>query len=128
MSQLNSSVKPWPLSVARSTGSENQDLLHALLCSSAIDEISDVDDYDAVRSYATHQGLKADESGKIAIGLIFWVYPTTLHGPYHENERRGIEKHGVLLTVESGASVDEVVKRVKDGVRPNEIVHVHICA
>ncbi|KAF5389087.1 hypothetical protein D9757_004952 [Collybiopsis confluens] len=124
MSQLNSAVKPWPFSVARSTGSENRDLLHALLCSSVIDEISNVDDYDAVRSYAIHQG-KVDASGKIAIGLIFWVYPTTLCGPYHENERHEMERHGVLLTVEPGTSVEEVVRRAKD-VQYHDIVHEHI--
>ena len=110
MSEINS--KPWPLSVARSTGAENNDLLHALLAASTFDEISNADDFTAVEGYIQNQG-RVDDSGKTTVGLVFWVYPTGLHGPYHETEDRQIKQHGVLLTVEPGVSVAEVVSRAR---------------
>ncbi len=119
--------KPWPLSVARTTGTENYGLLHALLATSSFDEISDADDYTAVQRYVKSQG-RADDSGKTTVGLVFWIYPTGLHGPYHETEYHQIKQHGVLLTVEPGVLVAEVVKRARAVLKDDVIVHEHVSA
>ena len=125
MSQTN--PKPWPLSVARTTGMENYGLLQALLAASTFDEISNADDYAGVQRYVKAQG-RADDLGKTTVGLVFWVYPTGLYGPYHETEYHQIKQHGVLLTVEPGVSVAEVVKRAKEGLKDDVIVHEHVSA
>ena len=54
------------------------------------------------------------------------MYPTELHGPYHETEDHQIKQHGVLLTVEPGVSVAEVVRRARAGLRDDVLVHEHI--
>ena len=68
-----------------------------------------------------------DDSGKTTVGVVFWVYPTGLHGPYHETKDRQIKQHGVLLTIEPGVSVAEVVSKARAGLRDDVIiVHEHI--
>ena len=118
------SPKPWPLSVSRSTGTENSSLLHALLAASTFDEISNIDDYATVQAYAASAG-RANDSGMTTVGIVFWVYPTGLHGPYHETDDGQIEQHGVLLTVEAGAPVAEVVETARARLT-SAIVHAHI--
>ena len=118
------SPKPWPLSVSRSTGTENSSLLHALLAASTFDEISNIDDYATVRAYVASTG-RANDSGMTTVGIVFWVYPTGLHGPYHETDDGQIEQHGVLLTVEAGAPVAEVVETARARLT-SAIVHAHI--
>ena len=117
--------KPWPCSVARSTGEKSHDLLQALLATSAFDEISNADDFTGVQNYARNRG-KADHSGKTTVGLVFWVYPTGLYGPYHETEDKQIKEHGVLLTVEPGALVSEVVERARAALKDDIVVHEHV--
>ena len=104
------SPKPWALSVSRSTGTENSGLLHALLAASTFDEISNIDDYATVQAYAASAG-RANDSGMTTVGIVFWVYPTGLHGPYHETDDGQIEQHGVVLTIEAGAPVAEEWKQ-----------------
>jgi len=78
-----------------------------------------------VQRYVISQG-RTDNSGKTTLGLVFWVYPTGLYGPYHETEDHQIKQHGLLLTVEPGVSIEEVVKRAKAGLKDNVIVHEHV--
>src|SRR5258708_26994924 len=85
MSQTNLNRMPWPLSVARTTWTECSGLLQSLLATSAFDEISNADDYASVQRYVKSQG-RAGNSGKTTLGLVFWIYPTGLYGPYHETE------------------------------------------
>lgn len=117
--------KPWPFSTSRSTGTENSSLLQALLATSCFDEISNIDDFTGIRDYVRNRG-RVDDSGTTTIGLVFWVYPTGLHGPYHEKEDGQIQQHGILLTIEEGASVARVVETVRACMPSDTIVHVHI--
>jgi hypothetical protein len=123
----NSNPTPWPISVARTTGTQCSALLQSLLATSTFDEISNADDYASVHRYVKSQG-RADNSGNTTLGLVFWVYPTGLYGPYHETEDHKIKQHGLLLTVEPGVSVEEVVKRARAGLEDDVIVHEHVGA
>ena len=123
MSQITH--KQWPFSVSRSTGEMNKGLLHALLATSNFDEISNADDFIAVHNYVKSQG-RVDDSGKTTVGLTFWVYPTGLHGPYHETEDHQIKQHGVFLTAEPGVSVTQVVEAARARLEGDKILHEHI--
>ncbi|TFY76547.1 hypothetical protein EWM64_g7464 [Hericium alpestre] len=114
----------WPFTTARSTGTEHQDLLAALLTADTLDEISNADDYDAVARYIRSQG-RVDVTGKIICGLAFWLYPTGLYGPYHEVQG-GIHKYGTLITVEPGALLDDAMARIKSALRQDGIAHEHV--
>ncbi|KAJ8516674.1 hypothetical protein ONZ45_g6026 [Pleurotus djamor] len=121
-----STFTAWPWYNAESTGSASQGLLYALLGVGKFDEISDVDDFTAVKDYVNNQG-KADENGRTTVGLAFWVYPTGMHGPYHEASPGQFEEHGLLLTVEPGVTADKVVERVRI-TRGNLLKHKHVRA
>ncbi|KAI0065758.1 hypothetical protein BV25DRAFT_1592321 [Artomyces pyxidatus] len=118
----------WPLSAARSTGIENYPLLCAMLAAGGtIDEISNADDYSAVERYISGQG-RADKTGRTRFGLIFWLYPTGMRGPYHETDEGKIEQHGTLITVEPGILVEEAVVKVEAALREDGIAHEHVAA
>ena len=71
--------KPWPLSVSRSTGTENSSLLQALLAASCFDEISNIADYNAIRDYVRVRG-RVDDSGTTTIGLVSFYFGSILLG------------------------------------------------
>ncbi|KAJ3776114.1 hypothetical protein FB446DRAFT_785392 [Lentinula raphanica] len=120
---------PWPLSAARSTGASNTNLLHAILATQALDEISTFDDYAHVRRYISTRGrpdLDQTGAGRTIRGLMFWVFPGGKEGPFHETGDGRLKKHGLLVTVEAGSEEEEVVRRVKDGLVDGIIRHEHV--
>ncbi|KAF9806871.1 hypothetical protein IEO21_08493 [Rhodonia placenta] len=116
----------FPYAIARSTGTECAPLIAALLAAQiSLDEISDAEDYTPFTEYIKNRG-RAGDDGKIRNGIIVWLYTTGLHGPYHETDDGGIEHHGVLLTIESGAKVEDIVARARAALRHGVISHEHI--
>lgn len=77
--EVMSVLAEWPFTGARSTGTNSQGLLWALLATSSIDEISNAEDFAAVRRYITSKGV-VGATGRTTVGLVFWLYPTGLHG------------------------------------------------
>ncbi|EIN13469.1 hypothetical protein PUNSTDRAFT_129151 [Punctularia strigosozonata HHB-11173 SS5] len=116
--------KPWPCTVARSTGTQSKDLLYSLLATADFDEISSADDFNAVKEYISGRGA-INQLGLTTVGLTFWVYPTGLHGPYHITDEGNVEEHGLLLTVESGVAVGDIVEHARAGLKET-LVHEHI--
>ncbi|KAF8152218.1 hypothetical protein B0H34DRAFT_784504 [Crassisporium funariophilum] len=108
LDRKTSEVRQWPFTAARSSGSEGGSLLTAIL---------------AVRA----QG-KVDESGKTTWGVMFWLYPTGLNGPYHESREGEIDQHGTLITVERGVLLTEAVQQAKGGFNERGIGHSHVAA
>ncbi|KIJ67356.1 hypothetical protein HYDPIDRAFT_84836 [Hydnomerulius pinastri MD-312] len=90
---------------------DGPELLAALLAAGDIDEISDAEDFASVGNYVN--GIGHSSRGKTAVGLVFWLYPTGLHGPTRKLEDGTIEYHGILVTVEPGVDVKEII----DGLR-----------
>ncbi|KAF5345535.1 hypothetical protein D9758_011995 [Tetrapyrgos nigripes] len=126
-----SHANPWPSYVTRSTGQESQTLLYALLATQKFDEISNAEDFSAVQRHIIAQGkASADESGilRTRFGVVFWVYPTGLYGPFRNTEEGEIKEHGLLLTVEPGASVEEAVTRAREALQEGIIVQEHVSA
>lgn len=131
-------VDKWPYTVARSSSSSSveEKLLHALLILDH-DEISNADDCEPVERYLVGAGRRRkrhlERDGRTERSVVFWVYPTGLWGPYRRltDEETGaerIEKHGLLLTVEEGALIQDVVQRAREGLVMGEIRHEHVAA
>ena len=125
--EVMSVLAEWPFTGARSTGTNSQGLLWALLATSSIDEISNAEDFAAVRRYITSKGV-VGATGRTTVGLVFWLYPTGLHGPYHVSDERVVEQHGVLITMEPGVLIREAVQEVRGSFRTDGIAHKHIVA
>ncbi|EGN97404.1 hypothetical protein SERLA73DRAFT_161454 [Serpula lacrymans var. lacrymans S7.3] len=123
--QNSATQRRWPFSAAQTTGTANQELLCSLLTVGDLDEISNSDDFEAVERYITNRG-RVDASGKTTCGVMFWLYPTGLYGPYHDTEEGGIEQHGTLITMESGIAVAEAMQRIRTAFRTSGIGHEHI--
>jgi len=115
----------YPYTIARSTRSDSDALLASILAAGSLDELSNAEDFSAVEGYIRNTG-RVDSSSKTTIGLLFWVYPTGLHGPYHETQEAEIEQHGTLVTVESGASSTDALAKIKRGFNLSGIGHVHV--
>jgi hypothetical protein len=129
LTQRHKNVADYPQGVAvlwcAQHGTDNHGLLQALLTTTTLDEISNANDFAAVQNYVKYQA-KADVFGRTTVGLVFWVYPTGLYGPYHQTEDHRIKQHGILLTVEPGALVADVVNTARAGLVDGVIVHHHI--
>jgi hypothetical protein len=105
----------------------------ALLATNAFDEISDADDFASVEEEIRVKGYATkDSGGRTQKGVVFWLYPTGLYGPYHLLEDGTPECHGMLVTVEPGVHMQEVVSEMKkrlttNGVYspPSGITHEH---
>ena len=120
--------RPWPYSAATSVGTSNgsaRPLLSAILAAGRLDEISTAEG--AIESYIRTQG-HVDEIGRLRSGLTFWVYPTGGKGPYEETESGEVLKHGLLVTIERGAWVDEAVRRAEEGLPETSISHLHVAS
>ncbi|TCD62548.1 hypothetical protein EIP91_006753 [Steccherinum ochraceum] len=122
---MTSQASQWPFTAARSTPisptssnttTQTHPLLPSLLAAAHLDELSSADAYAAIASYVRTQGRSTSTSTPehTTVGLTFWVYPTGLKGPYHVTDEGEVKQHGVLMTVERGASVDEVVRRARE--------------
>ncbi|KAJ7927758.1 hypothetical protein B0H13DRAFT_1598303 [Mycena leptocephala] len=71
--------------------------------------------------------------GKLTRGIIFWVYPTGQHGPTETldgGDSRGtagtVLMHGLLVTVGSGADLEEVERRIFEAVPESGIAHLRV--
>ena len=126
------SRRPYPHSQARSTGitvdSNASALLASILAAHTLDKISSGDDFSAVERYIRSAGRVNTNTHKTTTGAMFWLYPTGLYGPYHENENGQVEKHGTLVTVEKGVDLNEAVWKVKRGLIVDGIGHLHLAA
>lgn len=120
-------MSEYPYSTARSAqpSSESDALLASILAASTLDEISNADDFASVEDYIRNQG-RVDGSGKTTWGLMFWLYPTGMRGPFHESREEEIELHGTLITIERGASLTDAVAKAREGLRLRGIGHLHI--
>lgn len=122
----------FPLSAAHSTGTSSRALLLALLATGSLDEISNIEDFRGVHDYIFNRGRVnlTPKTGRTKMGLIFWVYPTGLHGPFHlvdeEDAGKGVVEHGLLVTTEEGVEVEEAVRKVRKAFRTNGLAHEHI--
>jgi hypothetical protein len=120
------SLRSWPYSAAASTGTgagNAETLLCAILAGGRLDEISNADG--SIKHYL-HGSGHADESGHLQSGVIFWVYPTGANGPYEKLGDGSILKHGLLLTVERGASVADALRRAETAFPLSGISHEHV--
>ncbi|KZV97437.1 hypothetical protein EXIGLDRAFT_366375 [Exidia glandulosa HHB12029] len=131
-------VTEWPYTVARSPSSSSagDKLLHALLVLDH-DEISDTDDCEGVERYLISAGRRKkphlDRNGRVHRSVIFWLYPTGRWGHYRrvrdeETGEERLEKHGLLITVEEGALIQDVVQRAREGLVMGELRHEHVAA
>jgi len=120
--------KQYPFTIAQSVeGSTNSSILLAsILAAGSLDELSNSENFTAVETYIRREGHVDSQTGKLQSGVIFWLYPTGLHGPYHETREGEIAHHGTLITIERGASFDDAFAKVKNGVRLSGIGHLHV--
>ncbi|PPQ77860.1 hypothetical protein CVT25_015356 [Psilocybe cyanescens] len=134
-------MSTYPYSIARSAGTdtttnENNALLASILATDSMDEISTAEDFAAVERYIRNQG-RVDGAGRTTCGVMFWVYPTGMRGPYHvgsleqdpeEGDEQGgeVKTHGMLVTVERGAALSDALATIKLEHRLSGISHVHI--
>lgn len=119
-----------------STKHDTDSLLHAFL-SLGLPELSSAENFCAVETYVRTAGRRnrADdelpENGRTERGLLFWVYPSRLWGPYRktvdkETGRVKVERHGLLMTVEEGARVGDVLDGAREGLTIGVLRHVHV--
>ncbi|OJA17530.1 hypothetical protein AZE42_12833 [Rhizopogon vesiculosus] len=126
-------IRTWPFTAARSTASDCSDLLTALLATNVLDEIPDANDLDSVEKYIRMKGVVDNSVGRTQLGVAFWLYPSGLHGPYHDLEGGAVERHGTLITVEAGVVVNEFTSELRNRLTKNgvyygprdEITHEH---
>ncbi|KAH9913668.1 uncharacterized protein B0H18DRAFT_164160 [Fomitopsis serialis] len=52
--------------------------------------------------------------------------PEGLSGPYHEMEDGQVKEHGLLVTIEQGVKVADMLKAVKGAFVEEGTVHVHV--
>ncbi|KAJ7199425.1 hypothetical protein GGX14DRAFT_401371 [Mycena pura] len=125
---------PWT-SIHTSTAAST--VVANILASGALDEISNYSSEDgeesAIKSYLRSPSAGRAREGKLTRGIIFWVYPTGRHGPTETLEggdsRRAagtVLMHGLLVTVESGADLEQAERRIFEAVPENGIAHLHI--
>ncbi|KAH9914443.1 uncharacterized protein B0H18DRAFT_959812 [Fomitopsis serialis] len=69
-----------------------------------------------------------DAEDRTLKSLVFWVYPEGLPGPYHETEDGQVKEHGLLVTIERGAKVADMLKAVKGAFVEEGTAHVHVPA
>ncbi|EPS98138.1 hypothetical protein FOMPIDRAFT_1079436, partial [Fomitopsis schrenkii] len=119
------STPRWPFDAARSTGTTCTPLLAALLASSVIDEVETSSDFADVKRYIRSQ-YTVDAEGRTTGASMFWVYPAGYWGPYRETEEGGVKQHGLLVTIESGAKVEEAVKAIRDSLPEEGTAHIHV--
>ncbi|PCH38904.1 hypothetical protein WOLCODRAFT_158435 [Wolfiporia cocos MD-104 SS10] len=118
----------YPFTAARTSGDDpsSQALLASILAAGgSIDEISNIEDFEGVERYLTGSG-RASADGRIKFGLVFWLYPTGMYGPYHITEEGEVKRHGTLMTVEPGARISTVMERARAALRTEGIGHEHI--
>ena len=122
--------RQWPYTAASSVGASSgnaETLLNAILAAGRLDEISNAED--AIEEYIRATG-HVDGAGRLQTGVTFWVYPTGGKGPYEETESGEILKHGLLLTVERGALLEDAVHRAESVLLATGpgIAHEHVAA
>ncbi|KZT61300.1 hypothetical protein CALCODRAFT_411954, partial [Calocera cornea HHB12733] len=59
-------------------------------------------------------------------GVAFWMYPTGGKGPYEMLPDGRVAKHGLLVTAERGATVEDVVKGVEERMPERGVEHLHV--
>ncbi|KAF4622639.1 hypothetical protein D9613_009242 [Agrocybe pediades] len=121
----------FPYTVARSTTvEESGPLLAALLAAANIDELSngevEGDPWFSVKNYIKHSGRLDKDTNRTGTGIMFWLYPTGLHGPYHEDQEGQIQQHGTLITIERGTSYDHALQKCIEAFRTEGLAHVHV--
>lgn len=127
---MSDTSKQYPFTIAQSVeGNTNSSvLLASILAAGSLDELSNIENFTGVETYIRREGHVDSQTGKLQSGVIFWLYPTGLHGPYHETREGEIAHHGTLITIEPGASFDDAFAKVKNGVRLSGIGHLHVAA
>jgi len=127
---MTEAPRQYPFTVAQSVDESTNSsvLLASILAAGSLDEISNADNFAAVETYIRRQGHVDAQTGKLQSGLVFWLYPTGLHGPYHATQEGDIAHHGTLITIERGALFDDALARARDGVTLRGIKHLHIVA
>ena len=85
-------------------------------------------DFQAVDDYIRGGEYRMNSEDRILDNIIFWVYPAGLSGPHHEAEDGSIRQYGLLVTVEQGAKVVDVITAVKSEFVDEGTAHVHVPA
>jgi len=123
--------RPYPYSLAQSGL-----ILESLLASCALDEISTAEPgLGALARHLLHAGhvlpalhQRPREEQVLRGGVAFWLYPTGGKGPFEKLEDGRVRKHGLLLTVERGATVGDVLREVEGKLPERGIEHLHVPA
>lgn len=84
--------------------------------------------FQAVEDYIRNGRYRRDSEDRILDKIIFWVCPAGQPRPYHEEEDGSVRQHGLLVTVEQGATVMDVVAAVKGAFVDEGTAHVHVPA
>jgi hypothetical protein len=127
---MTDTFKQYPFTIAQSAeeSTNSSVLLASILAAGSLDELSNSESFAAVETYIRREGHVDSQTGELQSGVMFWLYPTGLHGPYHETREGEIAHHGTLITIERRASFDDALAKVKNGVRLSGIGHLHIAA
>lgn len=127
---VDQETRPWPFGTAHSTGTECSPLLASILATETLETVaaSRESGFQAVEDYIRDGGYRMNSEDRILDNITFWVYPAGLSGPYHEAEDGSIKQHGLLVTVEQGAKVVDVVMAVKRDFVEEGTAHVHVPA
>ncbi|KIM44137.1 hypothetical protein M413DRAFT_443181 [Hebeloma cylindrosporum] len=120
--------KQYPFTIAQSATeiTNISVLLASILAAGSLDELSNIENFTSVETYIRRRGHVDSQTGKLQSGVMFWLYPTGLHGPYHETQEGEIAHHGTLITIEPGVSFEDAFEKAKDGLRLSGIGHLHI--
>ncbi|KAH9928167.1 uncharacterized protein B0H18DRAFT_264416 [Fomitopsis serialis] len=127
---VDQETRPWPYDTARSTGTSCTPLLAAILAADTHNMVASGPGSD-FRSVEEHiRGVRPwlDAEDRTLKSLVFWVYPEGLSGPYHETEDGQVKEHGLLVTIERGTKVADMMEAVKGAFVEEGTAHVHVPA
>ncbi|KAH9832932.1 uncharacterized protein C8Q71DRAFT_244822 [Rhodofomes roseus] len=121
---------PWPFDIARSTGTTYRPLLAAILATDTLPTVPVAPDggFQAIGEYLRSGEYLMDAEDRSLERITFWVCPAGTAGLFHEAEGGEVKEHGLLVTVERGAKVDDVVEAVKGAFVEEGTAHVHVPA
>ncbi|KZT69799.1 hypothetical protein DAEQUDRAFT_726109 [Daedalea quercina L-15889] len=127
---VDQETRPWPYDLARTTGTECTPLLAAILAGGTVQQIaaSRDSDFDSVEGHLRSGEYRLDREDRMLDSVMLWVYPAGLPGPYHEAKDGSVKEHGLLVTAERGAKVQDVMLAVKDAFVEEGTAHVHVPA
>ena len=127
---VDQETRPWPFDTARTTAAECIPLLASILTTDTLPTVAASRDsgFQEVDDYIRDGQYRINSEDRLLDNVTFWVYPAQFSGPYHEADDGSIKQHGLLVTVEQGATVENVMAAVKGGFVDEGTAHVHVPA